>query len=48
MSPEILLNNRVNEFVEIANALEIITDKPNWKNTVMQFNDCLQGWSGVN
>ncbi len=49
MSLEILLNNRVNELGEIANALDIRTDKSNWKNTVLQFcmrfHDCLQGWS---
>ena len=48
MSLEVLLNNRANEFVEIVNTLEIRTDKPNWKNVVMQFHNCLQKWSNVN
>lgn len=48
MSLEILLNNRANEFREIADAVGIRTDKPNWKNTVLQFSlqfhNCLKGW----
>ena len=49
MSSEILFSARVNEFEEIANVLELETDKPNWKSLVLQFcldfHVCLQSWT---
>ncbi|MCV0366217.1 MAG: hypothetical protein K5798_02995 [Nitrosopumilus sp.] len=49
MSSEILFSARANEFEEIANVLELETDKPNWKYVVLQFcldfHVCLKDWT---
>ncbi len=49
MSLEILLATRTQELEEIANVLEIATNKSRWKNSVLQFclefHDCLQNWT---
>ncbi len=49
MNSNILLTTRASEFEEIASAIELKTDNPNWKNTVLQFciefRDCLQNWT---
>lgn len=46
---ETLLNLRENEFQEIAPVLEINSNKPNWKNSILEFclkfQDCLQNWA---
>ena len=49
LSLETLLNSRENEFQEIASVLEINSNKPNWKNSILdfclEFQDCLQNWT---
>lgn len=49
LSLETLLNSRENEFQEIASVLKIDSNKPNWKNSILdfclEFHDCLQNWT---